>query len=126
MVFFCGMVKKVTFRSLDLSQKAMSSLEKAGFIDLTPIQEQTFDILASGKDLLGEAPTGTGKTAAYFVPSMDKIDDNEILQMLILVPTRELALQSVEEINKLSTDSKNIHCISIYGGQPIQRQLKLL
>ena len=98
-----------TFKSLNLEDDVAESLEKAGFVSLTPIQQLTYEIIRDGKDILGEAPTGTGKTAAYFIPSIDKIEkDLEKVQILILVPTRELALQSKVEIDKLSDRVKYI------------------
>lgn len=114
------------FEALNLSQPVLKSLNDMGFEEPTPIQEQTIPLLMDGKDVVGQAQTGTGKTAAFGIPLIEKLlDNNEAIQGLILAPTRELAIQVSEELNKLSQFT-NVHALPIYGGQDIQRQIKAL
>ncbi|TQC30776.1 DEAD/DEAH box helicase, partial [Streptococcus agalactiae] len=87
------------FTELNLSQDILSAVEKAGFVEPSPIQEMTIPLALEGKDVIGQAQTGTGKTAAFGLPTLNKIhtEDNTI-QALIIAPTRELAVQSQEEL----------------------------
>jgi ATP-dependent RNA helicase DeaD len=107
------------------------SLEKAildmGFEEATPIQSLAIPCIMEGKDVIGQAQTGTGKTAAFGIPILEKVDPEEKeLQAIILCPTRELAIQVAEELKKLSKYQKDIRVLPIYGGQPIDRQIKAL
>lgn len=103
-----------------------ATLEKANYVNPTPIQEQTLETLLSGRDLTGVAQTGTGKTAAFAVPIIEGIDvENTKTQALILCPTRELALQTTEVFKKLSAHKK-MRTVSIYGGQSASIQIRAL
>ena len=87
------------FNELHLSAELLAEIEKAGFVEASPIQEQTIPLAMAGKDVIGQAQTGTGKTAAFGFPTLEKIDtDNPAVQALIIAPTRELAMQSQEEL----------------------------
>ena len=87
------------FNELHLSAELLAEIEKAGFVEASPIQEQTIPLAMAGKDVIGQAQTGTGKTAAFGFPTLEKIDtDNPAVQALIIAPTRELAVQSQEEL----------------------------
>jgi ATP-dependent RNA helicase DeaD len=98
-----------------------------GFETMTPIQEQAIPILMAGQDVIGQAQTGTGKTAAFGIPMIEKIDpDDRRLQALVLCPTRELAVQAAEEIRKLAKYMHSIKVLPVYGGQEIYRQIKAL
>jgi len=98
-----------------------------GFEEPTPIQAQTIPLLLKGKDLIGQAQTGTGKTAAFGIPIIEKIDaHNKHTQALVLCPTRELAIQVAEDFAELLKYKKTIHVIPVYGGQPIGRQMQAL
>ena len=97
-----------------------------GFEEATPIQEGTIKFAMEGRDVLGQAQTGTGKTAAFGIPLIEKIDPkNPNVQALIIAPTRELAIQVSEEIYKIGYD-KRVKLLSVYGGQEIGRQIRAL
>ncbi|MGE5379217.1 MAG: DEAD/DEAH box helicase [Candidatus Aminicenantes bacterium] len=98
-----------------------------GYEEATPIQSEAIPALLEGKDIIGQAQTGTGKTAAFGIPAIEMLDPSDkSLQVVILCPTRELAIQVSEEMNKLAKYKKNFSFIPVYGGQPIDRQLKAL
>jgi len=110
------------FSDLDLKPEILEALTSMGYEDLTPIQEGTFFPILSGRDLLARAETGSGKTAACGIPLIQKIDASpNAIQALILVPTRELALQYVEEISKISRYT-DIVPFAIFGGFPMEIQ----
>lgn len=112
-----------TFDDLDLSNQLRNSIEEMGFTHPTPIQEQAFSVVRSGKDVVGIAQTGTGKTFAYMIPILRdlKFSKQDTPRILVLVPTRELVLQVVEEIEKLATYI-NVRVLGVYGGTNINMQ----
>ena len=112
-----------TFEGLDLSRQLYNSIEELGFVHPTPIQEQAFSVVRSGKDVVGIAQTGTGKTFAYMLPILRdlKFSKQDTPRVLVLVPTRELVLQVVEEIEKLATYI-NVRVLGVYGGTNINTQ----
>lgn len=112
------------FKELNLSPELLSAVEKAGFEEATPIQEATISLALEGKDVIGQAQTGTGKTAAFGLPMLEKIDtNNRDLQGLVIAPTRELAIQTQEELFRLGRDKK-IRVQAVYGGADIGRQIR--
>lgn len=114
------------FRALGISDNLLRALDEMGFEEPTPIQEQAIPVLAAGRDLIGQAQTGTGKTAAFGVPLLGKLNPGtETVQAIVLTPTRELAIQVAEELNRIGQFTK-VHALPIYGGQDIQRQIKSL
>lgn len=114
------------FKEMGLSINTLKAIEKMGFVETTPIQEKAIPIMMSGKDVIGQAHTGTGKTSAFGIPLVETLDfANNNVQGLILCPTRELAVQVTEELKMLSNGSK-LNIISIYGGSSIERQIKAL
>lgn len=113
-----------TFFELDLSHPLNRAIEKMGFEEATPIQAQTIPLAMQGKDLMGQAQTGTGKTVAFGIPMIEKIDaNNPNVQGLVVTPTRELAMQVAEELTRLG-QFKKISALPVYGGQEIIRQIK--
>ncbi|MFZ5823993.1 MAG: DEAD/DEAH box helicase [Bacillota bacterium] len=117
---------KLTFRDLGLSDKVLKALDDMGFEEPSPIQEQAIPSLLQGKDVIGQAQTGTGKTAAFGVPIVERLDPKlRAVQALVLTPTRELAIQVAEEITKVGKYAR-IKTIAIYGGQSIDRQIRSL
>lgn len=115
-----------TFMELGLIPEIMKAVKDMGFEEPTPIQKASIPLAMEGKDLIGQAQTGTGKTAAFGVPVLQRIDTNlPGPQAVILSPTRELAIQSAEEINRLA-QYLPIHALPIYGGQDIERQFRAL
>lgn len=114
------------FKDLELSQELLTSVERAGFEEATPIQEATIPLALAGKDVIGQAQTGTGKTAAFGLPMLEKIDPkSQQLQGLVIAPTRELAIQTQEELYRLGKDKK-IRVQAVYGGADIGRQIRQL
>jgi ATP-dependent RNA helicase RhlE len=117
----------VTFEELNLNKALISSLDDLGYIQPTPIQAQAFPIIMSGKDVIGIAQTGTGKTFAYLLPILRqlKYSEQKHPRVLIIVPTRELVLQIVKEIEKLSSYT-SIRFLAVYGGTNIRTQKQLV
>lgn len=117
----------ITFAELHLSKELQKAIAEMGFEEPTPIQSCTIPPIMEGKDVIGQAYTGTGKTAAYGIPTLEKIDPKEhSIQSIILCPTRELAIQVSEELKRLSLYKKGVRILPIYGGQPIERQITAL
>ena len=115
------------FEDLSLSEEIKKSLKEINYITMTPIQEKTFDKIIQGRNIVAASNTGTGKTLAFLVPLIEKIDiDVNSTQILILVPTRELAIQIGNEIKKLIKYKNNIDYVSIVGGKEIKEQAALL
>lgn len=115
-----------TFNELHLSDSVMQAINNMGFEEATPIQEKAIPMAMEGKDLIGQAQTGTGKTAAFSIPMVEALDaQSETIQGMVIVPTRELALQVAEELNRIG-QFKGIHTLPIYGGQDIKWQIKAL
>ena len=117
----------MSFENLNLNKPLISALDDLGYIQATPIQEKAFPIIMSGKDMIGIAQTGTGKTFAYLLPILRnlKYSDQKHPRVLIVVPTRELVLQIVKEIEKLSTYT-SIRFLAVYGGTNIKTQKQLV
>lgn len=113
-----------TFAEFGLEPKVLQAITELGFEEATPIQSQSIPIALTGADLIGQAQTGTGKTAAFGIPLISKINrEDEKILALIMAPTRELAIQVSEEIGKLSR-FKGLRSLAIYGGQDIGRQIR--
>ena len=105
----------------------LRAVDEMGFEEMTPIQEQAIPVLLEGRDIIGQAQTGTGKTAAFAIPMIQRIDPQiRRPQGIILCPTRELAMQAAEEIRKLTKYMHGIKILPIYGGQDIGRQIRAL
>ena len=114
------------FEDLGLSQATLEAVLKMGFEEATPIQAETIPMGLANKDLIGQAQTGTGKTAAFGIPLVEKIDvTKDAIQGIIIAPTRELAIQVSEELYKIGS-GKRVRVLSIYGGQDISRQIRSL
>ncbi len=114
------------FEELGLSQQVIKSVINMGFEETTPIQDQTIPLVMDEKDLIGQAQTGTGKTAAFGIPLVERANiDTGKIQGIVLTPTRELAVQVAEELNKIG-QFKGIRTLPIYGGQEITRQIRAL
>jgi len=116
-----------SFRELGLSEPLIRVLDEIGYEIPTPIQSQAIPLLMQGRDLLGHAPTGTGKTAAFALPLLSKIDvQNKSIQVLTLTPTRELAIQVAEAFQHYAAHIKGFHVLPIYGGQEYGGQIRQL
>ncbi|PWW25859.1 ATP-dependent RNA helicase DeaD [Cytobacillus oceanisediminis] len=115
------------FLTLGISKQLSKTLLNHGIGKPTPIQEQAIPAVIEGKDLIAQAQTGTGKTFAFILPILEKIDPSAaFIQALIVTPTRELALQITDEVLKLTADNAAIDVLAVYGGQDVDKQLKKL
>ncbi|WP_326998726.1 DEAD/DEAH box helicase [Cohnella kolymensis] len=112
------------FADLGVSEKRVQMLKATGITDPTPVQAETIPIVVRGRDVISQAQTGTGKTLAFVLPMLDKIDPNlPYVQGLIITPTRELALQITAEVKKLLEPRDAIKVLAVYGGQDVEAQL---
>ena len=114
------------FEDLPLCPEVMKGIEELGFSNLFPIQAQAIIPLLEGKDVIGQAQTGTGKTAAFGIPMVERVNPKiRRVQGLVLAPTRELAIQVAERISRFGRYSK-LKVLPVYGGEPIQKQIREL
>lgn len=116
------------FSEMPISEEIKHAISDIGFEEATGIQAESIPLILSGKDVIGHSHTGTGKTAAFSIPAIEIIDKalKKATQILILCPTRELAIQACDEIKKLTKYKRFIKTVPIYGGQPIERQFEAL
>lgn len=120
-------MEHLRFEDMNISNEICRAVLDMGFEEATPIQSQAIPVILEGKDIIGQSQTGTGKTAAFVIPLLERINpEDRRLQALILCPTRELAIQVSEEFRKLLKYKDNIRVLPIYGGQPIDRQIAAL
>ena len=116
-----------SFSDLELAAPLLTALEGVGYEKPSPIQAQAIPHLLQGLDLLGHAPTGTGKTAAFALPLLSRLDlDDKQVQVMVLTPTRELAIQVAEAFQRYATHLRGFHVLPIYGGQDYSGQLRQL
>ncbi len=113
------------FGNLKLSKKLLAAITEMGFEEPTPIQAKTIPLVLEGGDVVGQAQTGTGKTAAFGIPIVEHISDSRHIQALVLTPTRELAIQVSEELAKIGK-FRRVKALPVYGGQAIDRQIRAL
>jgi ATP-dependent RNA helicase DeaD len=112
-------------RDLNISSRLLEALRQNGIVSPTPVQEKAIPALNSGRDIMAQAQTGTGKTLAFMIPILDKIDHSkDHIQAIIVTPTRELAIQITQETNKYKSNETNV--LAVYGGQDVERQIKKL
>ncbi|HUD47371.1 MAG TPA: DEAD/DEAH box helicase [Candidatus Baltobacteraceae bacterium] len=112
------------FSELGLSPELLKAIDQLGFEQAAPIQAEAIPILMQGRDVVGQSQTGSGKTAAFAAPAIEKVDvAQRATQVLILCPTRELAIQVSEEVHKLALFKRGLHALPVYGGQSYDRQL---
>ncbi|MCB1857752.1 MAG: DEAD/DEAH box helicase [Gammaproteobacteria bacterium] len=116
-----------SFRELNLPAPLLTALDEVGYESPTPIQARAIPLLLGGRDLLGHAPTGTGKTAAFALPLLARMEtDNQRLQVMVLTPTRELAIQVAETFQRYASHIRGFHVLPIYGGQDYSVQIRQL
>ena len=117
----------IKFTDLGLRPELVEGIQRLGFESPSPIQAETIPVALSGKDIVGLSQTGSGKTAAFGLPALNMIDiDRKETQVLVLCPTRELAVQVCEEINRLASCLRGFTSVPVYGGTPIDRQMRAL
>ncbi len=120
-------MKTLRFEELNLSKDVQRAVNDMGFEEATPIQSQAIPFIMEGRDIIGQAQTGTGKTASFGIPIIETTDaHSKKIQALVLCPTRELAIQVSEELGELLKYKRSIRVIPIYGGQSIDRQFRAL
>ncbi|HNS83623.1 MAG TPA: DEAD/DEAH box helicase, partial [Methanolinea sp.] len=120
-------MKTISFVDLDLPEPLMRAVLDQGFEEPTPIQSLAIPVIREHHDMVGQAHTGTGKTAAYGIPLLEQVDQKvPEVQAIVLCPTRELAIQVSEELRKLARHLRGITILPVYGGQPIERQIAVL
>lgn len=120
-------METVRFEEMGLSEEIQKAVRYMGFEEASPIQAKAIPAMISGIDLIGQAQTGTGKTAAFGIPLLEKVDPKlKKLQAIVLCPTRELAIQVADEIRNLSRYMHGIKVLPIYGGQDIVKQIRSL
>ena len=118
----------LSFQDMKLSEAMYAALEQASYTTPSPIQSGLIPLALEGKDVVGQARTGTGKTASFVIPILERLKpwkDIHAPQALIMVPTRELAVQVRDEVDKLSAGRK-VHCVAVYGGKPLREQMEKL
>ncbi|MGA3174898.1 MAG: DEAD/DEAH box helicase [Syntrophorhabdales bacterium] len=120
-------MESTTFEEMRISKEMKKAVAAMGFEELTPIQSRAIPLVLEGKDVIGQARTGTGKTLAFGLPIIESLSPKgRNLEALILCPTRELAVQVADEIKRLARYRRDAHIVAVYGGQPIQKQLTSL
>jgi ATP-dependent RNA helicase DeaD len=120
-------MEPVRFEDLGIDERILRAVTEMGFEEATPIQAKAIPEVLTGRDIIGQAQTGTGKTASFGIPMLQRIDPKDKhVQAIVLCPTRELAIQSAEEIRKLAKFMHGIKVLPIYGGQDIMKQIRSL
>src|ERR1700676_5111914 len=115
------------FSELGLSPGLLKAIDRLGYEKAAPIQSEAIPMIMAGNDVIGQSQTGSGKTAAFGIPAVELVEaELRAVQVIILCPTRELAVQVAEEIFRLSAFKPGIHSVPIYGGQSIDRQIRAL
>lgn len=120
-------MQKRLFTELGLSPEILKAVDKMGFEEASPIQSAALPPALTGRDVVGQSSTGSGKTAAFAIPAIERVDPQlRAVQVLILCPTRELAVQVAEEVAKLALFKRGVHSVPIFGGQSYERQFRAL
>ncbi|MDD6315433.1 MAG: DEAD/DEAH box helicase, partial [Clostridia bacterium] len=114
------------FSNLHLSEEVLHAIADVGYEAMTPIQEKIIPVVLEGRDVIGQSSTGTGKTAAFAIPAVEMTEPTEEgrVQVLVLAPTRELAIQITEEMRKFAKYKEGVKTVPVYGGQTIMIQIR--
>ena len=115
----------MTFNEFNFKELLQKAIDEAGFNEPSPIQEQAIPFILNGKDMVGQAHTGTGKTAAFGLPILNKLKGKSGVEAVVIVPTRELAMQVSDELYRFGR-FLGINTATVYGGQAYARQIKLI
>jgi ATP-dependent RNA helicase DeaD len=119
--------ESITFKDLNISKGVLKSIKAMGYIEPTEIQIQAIPLIMQGKDIIGQARTGTGKTAAFGIPLVELVDrDKKVLQAMVLCPTRELAVQIADELKKIALLTEGLSITAVYGGRAMGQQTQEL
>ncbi|MFM8338208.1 MAG: DEAD/DEAH box helicase, partial [Opitutaceae bacterium] len=120
-------MEKLPFDQLGLSPEILKAVAKLGFEEASPIQTVVIPVALTGRDVVGQSSTGSGKTAAFAIPVIERVDPQQkAVQALVLCPTRELAVQVAEETGKLAFFRRGLREVPVYGGQSYERQFRAL
>jgi ATP-dependent RNA helicase DeaD len=120
-------LESTTFKDLNLSKNVLKSIKVMGYIEPTEIQIQAIPLIMQGKDIIGQARTGTGKTAAFGIPLVELVDRNKrVLQAMVLCPTRELAVQIADELKRIAMLTEGLSITAVYGGRAMGQQTQEL
>jgi ATP-dependent RNA helicase DeaD len=120
-------LEQIRYDDSGLDERIIRAVSEMGFEYMSPIQKAAIPVMMEGRDIIGQAQTGTGKTAAFGIPLLQKVDpDNKHLQAVVLCPTRELAMQAADDIRDFAKYMSGIKVLPVYGGQDISRQIKAL
>jgi ATP-dependent RNA helicase DeaD len=120
-------METIRFEESGIDERIIRAVKEMGFESMSPIQQEAIPAVLRGEDIIGQAQTGTGKTAAFGIPALQLIDPNaKGVQCIVLCPTRELAIQAADEIRKYAKYMHGIKVLPIYGGQDINRQIRSL
>ena len=120
-------MESVIFNELDIKKELKKAIADMGFVEATPVQSQSIGPMMEGRDIVAQAPTGTGKTCAFGIPLINGMDNtSKDILALILCPTRELVVQNTNELMKLTKYMKSIRIVPVYGGQNMERQIMAL
>lgn len=115
------------YKDLAVSQQMHKAIERMGFTQMTEIQEKAIPVMLEGREIIAKAPTGTGKTCAFGIPIVEKVEaDKPWLQALVLCPTRELCTQICDDLRNLAYFKEGVRVVAVYGGQPMGKQLSAL
>ena len=126
-VFNLPIVTQRLFSELGLSEPLLQAISRLGYEKAAPIQAEAIPLILAGQDVVGQSQTGSGKTAAFAIPTVEFVEPKQhVVQVAILCPTRELAVQVAEEVYKLAAFKRGIHPLPIYGGQSYDRQIRAL
>ncbi|MBQ8293142.1 MAG: DEAD/DEAH box helicase [Bacilli bacterium] len=118
---------ELKFEDLNVKESIKRAIADVGYIEMTPIQKAALPVVLEGRDIIAQAPTGTGKTCCFAIPGIDIVDvDNPDVQVLVLCPTRELAMQVSGEFQKLAKFTQGLRVCTVYGGQDIEKQIMAL
>ena len=112
--------EQIRYEDSGLDERIIRAVSEMGFEVMSPIQKAAIPVMMEGRDIIGQAQTGTGKTAAFGIPTLQKIDpENKHLQAVVLCPTRELAMQAADDIRDFAKYMHGIRVLAVYGGQDI-------
>ncbi|MFS7888033.1 DEAD/DEAH box helicase [Helicobacter pylori] len=115
---------KPSFNDLGLKESVLKSVYEAGFTSPSPIQEKAIPAVLQGRDVIAQAQTGTGKTAAFALPIINNLKNNHTIEALVITPTRELAMQISDEIFKLGKHTRT-KTVCVYGGQSVKKTMRI-
>lgn len=122
-----GSMDRIQFDDFGLTPQVARAIKEMGFEESTPIQTKAIPAIRTGQDVIGQAQTGTGKTCAFAIPAIEMMNkEDEAVQVLVLCPTRELAIQTAEEFESVSKFTERVRILPVFGGQSIERQIKAL